>query len=163
MPVNFYEVPDFYPLSNGQLTKHVVVVDPWAQFGDGYHVHNVEWHVGDWSEDGAVFTPTGTGLFDYGWWYAARSLSDGANEGRRLMLGNIGADVTQGAATVAAQKAIKIRFFTALPREISLAADGETVHVRPPKELVGLRVRRHALRLFMSLRSVCNVCCVGFC
>ena len=97
-PVDFYEVPDFYPLSNTDagVTKHVLVVDPWGA-DHGSHVHNVEWHVGDWSPDGTAFTPTSTGLFDYGWWYAARSLSDGTNTGRRLMLGNIGSDVTHGA------------------------------------------------------------------
>ena len=32
-----------------------------------------------------------------------------------------------------------IRFFTSLPREVSLADDGLTVHVKPPAELSGLR------------------------
>ena len=170
-------MPDFFKLVNSKSEKfkHVVVVDPWAKFSDGYHVHNVgasstapilrlifvfaEWHTGDWAADGSSFTPTKQGCLDYGWWYAARSLTDGSNSGRRLMYGNIGsgrdpllvlawrplssccADVTHGANSVMTKKpwTIRIRFFTALPREVVLAADGETVHVRPPAELEGLR------------------------
>ena len=38
------------------------------------------------------------------------------------MFGNIGADVTHGPESVTQKGPIRIRFFTALPREISLAA-----------------------------------------
>ena len=145
--INFYEVPDFYPLTNAKgVTKHVLVVDPWAQGGPGgagYHVHNVEWRSGTWSADGSSFSIEQTGVLDYGWWYAARSITTMANKGadRRLMSGNIGTDVTHGAASVTGnvKGAGGIRMFTSLPREISLAADGSTVHVKPPAELSGLR------------------------
>lgn len=140
-------MPDFYPLTNPKgATKHVLVVDPWAQGGpggSGYHVHNVEWRSGTWSADGSSFSIEQTGVLDYGWWYAARSITTMTNKGadRRLMSGNIGTDVTRGAASITGtvKGAGGIRLFTSLPREISLAADGSTVHVKPPAELSGLR------------------------
>lgn len=125
-PVEFYEVPDFYPLSTptrhhqvahekaaSATTRHVLAVDPWGVSSGGHHVHNVEWHLGDWSADGSEFNATSTGFFDYGWWYAARSLSDSTNTGRRLMLGNIGTDVTQGPEPNDGHLGMDIRFFTA--------------------------------------------------
>ena len=146
--ISFYEVPDFFPLTNSNgVTKHVLVTDPWGNGGPGgggYHVHNVEWRSGTWSADGSSFSVEKTGVLDYGWWYAARSITTVANKGsdRRLMSGNIGTDVTRGAASVegSVPGAGGIRMFTSLPREISLAADGSTVHVKPPIELSdGLR------------------------
>jgi sucrose-6-phosphate hydrolase SacC (GH32 family) len=143
--ISFYEVPDFYPLTNSNgVTKHVLVVDPWGN-DKGYHVHNVEWRSGTWSADGSSFSVEQTGVLDYGWWYAARSITTMANKGsdRRLMSGNIGTDVTHGAAPVGGSVlgAGGIRMFTSLPREISLAEDGSTVHVKPPVELSeGLRI-----------------------
>ena len=76
-----------------------------------------------------------------GWWYAARSIADGTNTGRRIMSGNIGTDVTHGAQSVGGHVpgAGGIRMFTSLPREVELADDGLTVHVKPPRELSGLR------------------------
>ena len=144
--IDFYEVPDFFPLTNAKTgtTKHVLVVDPWGQGGPGgggYHVHNVEWRSGVWSADGRDFTVEKTACLDYGWWYAARSISNFSNTGRRLMSGNIGTDVTHGSASVAGHVpgASGIRMFTSLPREVQLADDGQTVHVKPPAELAGLR------------------------
>jgi sucrose-6-phosphate hydrolase SacC (GH32 family) len=143
--VNFYEVPDFYPLTSSKgVTKHVLVTDPWASGGPGgagYHVHNVEWRTGVWSADGKHFAVEKTGCLDYGWWYAARSITNLSNSGRRLMSGNIGTDVTQGSHSVEGHVpgAGGIRMFTSLPREVSLADDGSTVHVKPPLELEGLR------------------------
>jgi len=67
--VNFYEVPDFYPLTSASgTTKHVLVTDPWAQGGPGgagYHVHNVEWRSGVWSDDGSSFKVEKTACLDY--------------------------------------------------------------------------------------------------
>ena len=67
--VNFYEVPDFYPLTSASgTTKHVLVTDPWAQGGPGgagYHVHNVEWRSGVWSDDGSRFKVEKTACLDY--------------------------------------------------------------------------------------------------
>ena len=98
--LDFCEVPDFFPLSNGgDHHKHVLVVDPWGSNqwngSAGHdiqplptpsasydpHVHNVQWIVGDWSTDGMDFTPGQAGCLDYGWWYAARSIADGTNTG----------------------------------------------------------------------------------
>jgi hypothetical protein len=57
------------------------------------------------------------------------------------MSGNIGTDVTHGSKSVEGRVlgAGGIRMFTSLPREVSLADDGLTVHVKPPIELAGLR------------------------
>ena len=47
----------------------------------------MEWIAGAWSSDGLSFSPDVTGCLDYGWWYAARSVADGSNTGRRLFIG----------------------------------------------------------------------------
>eukprot|EP01047_Picozoa_sp_COSAG01_P005344 COSAG01_NODE_181_length_22873_cov_12.951392_22_plen_514_part_00 len=155
--VDFFEVPDFYPLTNeGGITKHILIVDPWGSnewnsssaiqplptppASYDPHVHNVEWIAGTWSADGAKFEAAKQGLLDFGWWYAARSVANVANTGRRLMSGNIGTDVVHsGVNPWVGHEKPGLRFFNALPRDVSLAADGVTVHVRPPRELQALR------------------------
>ena len=155
---DFCEVPDFYPLTTkkGGVTKHVLVVDPWGSNEWNHssavqplptppasydpHVHNVQWITGTWSHDGKKFEPEKLGCLDYGWWYAARSTADSSNTGRRLMYGNIGSDVVRSPVNPWPEHEAKgLRFFNSLPRDVSLAADGQTVHVRPPPELKGLR------------------------
>ena len=49
-----------------------------------------------------------------------------------------------------------IRFYTALPREITLAPDGKTVHVRPPEELVGLRAKGVAPAVVADVALACG-------
>jgi hypothetical protein len=61
------------------------------------------------------------------------------------MYGNIGTDVTHGAVNpwvgheCGGKACTPLRFFNALPRDVSLSADGTVVHVRAPPELKALR------------------------
>lgn len=169
-PLNFYEVPDFFPLDTHDTTvdpsarprvaagsahatagtaasstalgngtfgssTHVLVVDAWAFFeGRGIFVHNVEWHSGEWAADGGDFAVQAAGCLDYGWWYAARSTASESNRGRRMIWGVIATDVTHYNESRPCN-----RLFSSLPRELFLASDQRTVHVRPPPELALLR------------------------
>jgi hypothetical protein len=68
------------------------------------------------------------------------------------MYGNIGADVTQGPASV---EGPGIRYFTSLPRDISLAEDGVTVHARTSLSTLlchhaRMHVRTHARTHILS-------------
>eukprot|EP01052_Picozoa_sp_SAG31_P034523 SAG31_NODE_4047_length_3638_cov_1.867477_3_plen_286_part_00 len=109
-PFSFGEVPDFFPLTSASgTTRHVLTIctvnhpvhcpGGWPEHGSlHWHcwiVHAVEYVVGDWSHDGQSFTPLQRGVLDYGQWYSARSIADGTNTGRRLMMGNIRSDITQ--------------------------------------------------------------------
>ena len=121
----------------------VLVADPLLQPShhppvDGWYPHNVEWRTGDWSPNGSHYRLLKHGVMDYGWWYAARTSADVTNCGRRLIWGNIRTDVSQGGALAPAEPFPKF-FFTSLPRELTIADDGETLLVRPPLELHSLR------------------------
>ena len=143
------EVPDFFELATpaGGRARHVLLIDPLGTtpchekegcFPEGRTTlsHNIEWRTGAWSRDGSEFTTTGAqGALDYGMWYAPRSVADASNTGRRLIWGNLASDAT---STAIPEHPVK-RFFTSLPRELSLAADGKTVLVTPPPELAALR------------------------
>ena len=124
-------------------TVHVLLTDPLLQPShhppvDGWYPHNVEWRTGDWSPNGSHYRLLKHGVMDYGWWYAARTSADVTNCGRRLIWGNIRTDVSQGGALAPAEP-FPMFFFTSLPRELTIADDGETLLVRPPLELHSLR------------------------
>jgi sucrose-6-phosphate hydrolase SacC (GH32 family) len=181
-PFSFGEVPDFFPLTSAAgKTRHVLTVcavnKPCTSVANcscakdgcmangGWNAHNVEYVVGEWSDDGLSFKPLQRGVLDFGHWYAARTVAGDNNRGRRLIIGNIRSDITQGKLPIAAPESLQTsdsssdgggfnggpNFFTSLPRELQLTED-DRLKVTPPKELEALRLGEPIHKTVRSLK-----------
>jgi sucrose-6-phosphate hydrolase SacC (GH32 family) len=176
-PFSFGEVPDFFPMTSPSgKQRHVLTVcavnKPCQStptfscvkngFQPGWNPHNVEYVVGDWADDGSSFEPLQRGVLDYGHWYAARTVADDSNSGRRLIVGNVRSDITQGKLPIDMSDSTNDlratggfnggpNFFTSLPRELRLK-DNDRLAVLPPKELEALRLGAPVTKTVPSLK-----------